>query len=60
MIRSRRRARERERVDATNRRGRGVSEPGRADQPGPVAWARVRGREKSGRLWIRGLRLGPH
>jgi hypothetical protein len=27
----------------TDRRGRGVSEPGRADQPGPAAGARVRG-----------------
>jgi hypothetical protein len=45
------------RVDVTDRRGRGVSEPGRADQPGPAAGVRVRGREKSGRISIGGLRL---
>jgi hypothetical protein len=48
MIRSRGRVRGRERADATARRGRVVSEPGRAGQPGPAAWARVRGREKGG------------
>jgi hypothetical protein len=37
MIRSRGSARGRERVDATDKRGQGVSGPGRAGQPGPVA-----------------------
>jgi hypothetical protein len=43
MIRSRGRARGPERTDATDRRGRGVSESGRADQLGPAAGAQVRG-----------------
>jgi hypothetical protein len=34
------------RADATDRRGHGVSEPGRADQPGPGAETRVRGTEE--------------
>jgi hypothetical protein len=59
MIKSRMSARARERADATNRLGRAVSEPGRADQPGPAAGARVRGREESSRIWIGGLRLDP-
>jgi hypothetical protein len=50
MIRSRGRARGRERADATERLGWGVSEPGRADQSGPSAGARVIWREKSGRI----------
>jgi hypothetical protein len=33
-------------VDATDRRGQGVSEPGRADQSGPRAETRVRRREE--------------
>jgi hypothetical protein len=44
MIRSHGRARGRERVDATNRRGKSVSEPGQAYQPGPAVGSRVRGR----------------
>jgi hypothetical protein len=47
------------RADVTDRRGRGVSEPGRADQPGPAAGARVRGREESSQIWIEELGLGP-
>jgi hypothetical protein len=46
-------------ADAADRRGQGVSEPGRADQPGPGAGARVRGREEGGWIWIRGLRSDP-
>jgi hypothetical protein len=46
------------RADVTDRRGRGVSEPGRADQLGQAAGARVRGREESSRIWIGELRLG--
>jgi hypothetical protein len=34
------------RADATDWRGQGVSEPGRADQPGLGAETRVRGREE--------------
>jgi hypothetical protein len=37
------RSRGRGHADATDRRGQGVSEPGRTDQPGPGAGARVRG-----------------
>jgi hypothetical protein len=38
-------------------RGQGVSEPGRADQPGLEAETRVRGkRERGGWIWIGGLR----
>jgi hypothetical protein len=37
--------RSRGRADASDKRGQGVSEPGRADQPGPGAETRVRGRE---------------
>jgi hypothetical protein len=36
--------RSRGREDATDRRGRGVSELGRADWPGPGTGAQVRGR----------------
>jgi hypothetical protein len=56
-IRSRGRTCGRDRMDATDRQGRGVSEPGRANQPGPAVGARVRVREKTGRIWIGGLRL---
>jgi hypothetical protein len=34
------------RADATGKQGQGISEPGRADQPGPGAETRVRGREE--------------
>jgi hypothetical protein len=34
------------RADATDKWGQGVSKPGRADQPGPGAETRVRGREE--------------
>jgi hypothetical protein len=47
------------RADAANRRGQGVSEPGRADQPGPEAETRVRGRERGGWIWIEGLQSYP-
>jgi hypothetical protein len=40
------RSRDRGRADATDKQGQGVSEPGRADQPGPGAETRVRGREE--------------
>jgi hypothetical protein len=33
-------------VDATNKQGQGVSEPGQADQPGPGEETRVRGGEE--------------
>jgi hypothetical protein len=46
QIRSCRRAHERGRADATDKRGQGVSEPGQADQPGPWAEARLRGRKE--------------
>jgi hypothetical protein len=38
------RTHKRGRTDAADRRGQGVSEPGRAHQPGPAAGARVRGK----------------
>jgi hypothetical protein len=34
------------RADATDKQGQGISEPGRADQPGPGAETWVRGREE--------------
>jgi hypothetical protein len=40
------RSRGRERADATDRRGQGINKPGRADQPGPGAETRMRGREE--------------
>jgi hypothetical protein len=54
--------RSRGREDATDRRGRGVSELGRADWPGPGTGAQVRGRGGggSGRIQIGGLRSDPH
>jgi hypothetical protein len=55
MIRSRGRGR----ADAADRRGQGISKPGRADQPGPEAERQVRGRERGGWIWIGGLRSDP-
>jgi hypothetical protein len=37
-------------ADAVDRRGQGVSELGRADQPGLGAEARVRGRKRDGQI----------
>jgi hypothetical protein len=45
---------------ATDRRGRGVSEPGQADRPGPGARAQVWGREECEQIQIGVLRLDPH
>jgi hypothetical protein len=59
MIRSRGRARGRERADATDKWGWGVNKLGWAGQPSLEAGARVRGREEIGRIWIEGLRLDP-
>jgi hypothetical protein len=47
MIRSHKRACGRGCEDATDRRGQGVSELGRADRPGPGAGAQVRGRGRA-------------
>jgi hypothetical protein len=38
------------RADVADKRGQGISRPGRADQPGPEAKARVRGRERGGQI----------
>jgi hypothetical protein len=48
------------RASMADKRGKGTSEPGQADRPGPEAGARVRGRGESGWIQIEGLRSDPH
>jgi hypothetical protein len=47
--------RSRGRADVIDRRGQGISEAGRADQPGPGAETRVRGERRDGWIWIERL-----